>query len=165
MTAETIEGFSSPDASKKRMRNIRWKIVETQKPDAAYVHASRLQFHTKAGPIPANLIKITNPLGTRRQASDGPKSLLTDSNDTRWVDYNKSDLLIMFDLTKLPANPIYGFQFAVPANVERSVDFVPARWLLEGSYDGRTWIPLHEKSDRARIIGNASPIYKFSQQI
>ena len=165
MTAETIEGFSSPDASKKRMRNIRWKIVETQKPDAAYVHASRLQFHTKAGAIPANLIKITNPLGTRRQASDGPKSLLTDSNDTRWVDYNKSDLLIMFDLTKLPANPIYGFQFAVPANVERSVDFVPARWMLEGSYDGRTWIPLHEKSDRARIIGNASPIYKFSQQI
>jgi hypothetical protein len=165
MLEETKEGFLNPDASKKRVRHIRWKIMETQRPDAAYVHASVLQFHTKAGPIPIDSVKISNPLGTRRKPIDGPASLLSDSNERRWVDYNKSDLLIMFDLTKLPANSIYGFQFRVPANLEKSVDFLPARWLLEGSYDGRTWMPLHNRADRARIIGGASPIYKFSQQI
>jgi hypothetical protein len=160
---ETKEGFLNPNASKKRLRNLRWKIMETQRPDALYVHASMLQFHTKAGPVPADAIKISNPLGIRRKSADAPASLL--SAERRWVDYNKSDLLITLDLTKLPANPIYGFQFALPANVENSVDFLPARWLLEGSYDGRIWTPLHEKPDRARIMGAASPIYKFSQEI
>jgi hypothetical protein len=162
---ETKEGFLNPDATKKRPRHLRWKIMETQRPDALYVHASMLQFHTRAGPVPTDAIKISNPLGIRRKSADAPASLLSASNERRWVDYNKSDLLITLDLTKLPANPIYGFQFAVPANVENSVDFLPARWLLEGSYDGRTWTPIHEKPDRARIMGGASPIYKFSQQI
>jgi hypothetical protein len=165
MTTETLEGFLNADPSKKRMRHLRWKIMETQKPTAPYVHASMLQFHTGAGPIPASAIKISNPLGTRRRSADGPSSLLSDSNDIRWVDYNKSDLLIMFDLAKLPTNPIYGFQFAIPENVENSVEFLPARWVLEGSYDGRIWTLIHEKSDRARIMGTASPIYKFSEQI
>ena len=165
LTEETQEGFLNPDATKKRLRHLRWKIMETQKPAAPYVHASMLQFHTRAGPIPADAVKISNPLGTRRKPADAPTALLLGSVERRWVDYNKSDLLIMLDLTKLPGNPIYGFQFAVPANVENSVDFVPARWVLEGSYDGRTWVMLHEKSDRARIMGGASPIYKFSQQI
>lgn len=165
LAEETKEGFLNPDVTKKRMRHLRWKIMETQKPVAPYVHASMLQFHTKAGPIPADAIKISNPLGTRRKPTDAPTALLSGSIKQRWVDYNKSDLLIMLDLTKLPGNPIYGFQFAVPANVENSVDFVPARWVLEGSYDGRTWVVLHDKSDRARIMGDASPIYKFSQHI
>jgi hypothetical protein len=165
LTEEAREGFLNPDATKKRLRHLRWKIMETQKPDAPYVHASMLQFHTKAGPIPADAVKISNPLGTRRRAANAPTALLSGSTEQHWVDYNKSDLLIMLDLTKLPGNPIYGFQFAVPANVENSVDFVPARWVLEGSYDGRIWTPVHEKSDRARIMGGASPIYKFSQQI
>ena len=165
LTEETREGFLNPDATKKRLRHLRWKIMETQKPSAPYVHASMLQFHTKAGPIPADAVKISNPLGTRRKPTDAPTALLSGSIERRWVDYNKSDLLIMLDLTKLPGNPIYGFQFAVPANVEKSVDFVPARWILEGSYDGRTWVVLHEKSDRARIMDGASPIYKFSEQI
>ena len=164
MSGETVEGFTGPDAKRRRFRTLRWKILETQRPDAPYVHASKLQFHTKAGVIPADLMKISNPHGTRRSPADGPAGILSD-NGKRWVDYNKTELLVTFDLTKLPGNSIYGFQFAVPSGIPNSIDYLPARWLLEASYDGRTWIPIHEKSDRARILGEASPIYKFSQQM
>ena len=158
------EGFKSPDKTARRFRTLRWKIHETQVPTATYVHASSLQFHTMAGPIPASTMKLSNPQGSRRSSANAPeKALSTDGG--RWVDYNKTDLIISFHLDTLPANPIYGFQFAVPPKVANSVDFVPAKWLLEGSYDGRIWVPLHEKVDRARILGDASPIYKFTQQI
>jgi hypothetical protein len=158
------EGFKSPDKTARRFRTLRWKIRETQVPTATYVHASSLQFHTMAGPIPAATMKISNPQGSRRSSANAPEKVLS-TDGGRWVDYNKTDLIISFDLDTLPANPIYGFQFAVPPKVENSVDHVPAKWLLEGSYDGRIWIPLHEKVDRARILGDASPIYKFTQQI
>lgn len=163
-SSEITEGFKSPDRAIRRLRTLRWKIRETQVPTADYVHASSLQFHTMAGPIPASTIKISNPHGTRRSSANAPNKILS-TDGGRWVDLNKTDLLITFDLDTLPANRIYGFQFAVPPNVENSVDFVPAKWLLEGTYDGHTWISLHEKVDRARILGDASPIYNFSQQI
>lgn len=161
---EITEGFNTPDRTVRRFRTLRWKIRETQVPAAEYVHASSLQFHTNAGPIPASTMKISNPHGTRRSSANAPNRILS-TDGGRWIDLNKTDLLITFDLDTLPANPIYGFQFAVPPDVENSVNFVPAKWLLEGSYDGHTWISLHEKLDRARILGNASPIYNFSQQI
>jgi hypothetical protein len=110
-------------------------------------------------------MKITNPHGSRRTAADGPTAILSDQEGKRWVDYNKSELLITFDLTKLPSNPIYGFQFTIPSGTADAKDYFPARWLLEGSYDGRSWDPIHKKSDKARILGGASPVYKFSQSI
>ena len=163
MGGEVVEGFKGPDTTKRRLRNIRWKVLETQTPTAPYVHAAALQFHTKAGVVPASCMRISNPHGTRRIPADSIDKLLAGSG--RWVDYNKSEVLITFDLTKLPGDPIYGFQFAVPAGIPNSLEYFPARWLLEGSYDGRTWIPIHERSERARIMGDASPIYKFSQTI
>jgi hypothetical protein len=124
-----------------------------------------LRFFTGAGPVPTAAVKITNPHGSRRTAAEGPAALLSDKEGERWVDYNKSELLITFDLAKLPSNLINGFQFTVPSGITDSKEYFPARWLLEGSYDGRNWIPLHKKSDKARIIGEASPVYKFSQSI
>ena len=157
------EGFKQSEKPVRRMRSLRWKIQETQLPLAPYVHATRLQLHTMAGPIPADTIRVSNPQGTRRSPADGPDKLLGAAG--RWVDYNKSEVLITLRLDALPANPIYGFQFAVPPGIPNAIDYFPARWLLEGSYDGHTWVPLHVKSDRARIMGDASPIYKFTQEI
>ena len=164
-STETVEGFKGPEPTKPRMRTLRWKILETQRPNAPYVHVSTLRFFTGAGPVPTAAVKITNPHGSRRTAADGPAALLSDKEGARWVDYNKSELLITFDLAKLPSNLINGFQFAVPSGITDSKEYFPARWLLEGSYDGRNWIPLHKKSDKARILGEASPVYKFSQSI
>jgi hypothetical protein len=157
------EGFKQSEKPVRRMRSLRWKIQETQLPVAPYVHATRLQFHTRAGPIPADAIRVSNPQGTRRSPADGPDKLLGTAG--RWVDYNKSEILITLRLDALPANPIYGFQFAVPLEIPNAIDYFPSRWLLEGSYDGHTWIPLHVKPDQARIMGDASPIYKFTQEI
>ena len=162
---ETVEGFKGPEPNRRRMRTLRWKILETQRPNAPYVHASMLRFFTAAGPVPTDAMKITNPHGSRRSAADGPAAILSDQEGKRWVDYNKSELLITFDLAKLPSNPIYGFQFTIPSGTADAKDYFPARWLLEGSYDGRTWDPIHKKSDKARILGGASPVYKFSQSI
>jgi hypothetical protein len=164
-TTETVEGFKGPEANKRRMRTLRWKILETQRPNAPYVHVSMLRFFTAAGPVPTDAMKITNPHGSRRSAADGPAAILSDQEGKRWVDYNKSELLITFDLAKLPSNPIYGFQFTIPSGTADAKDYFPARWLLEGSYDGRNWDPIHKKSDKARILGGASPVYKFSQSI
>jgi len=164
-STETVEGFKGPEPNKPRMRTLRWKILETQRPNAPYVHVSMLRFFTGAGPVPTAAVKITNPHGSRRTAAEGPAALLSDKEGGRWVDYNKSELLITFDLAKLPSNLINGFQFTVPSGITDSKEYFPARWLLEGSYDGRNWIPLHKKSDKARIIGDASPVYKFSQSI
>lgn len=164
-STETVEGFKGPEPNRRRMRTLRWKILETQRPNAPYVHASMLRFFTAAGPVPTDAMKITNPHGSRRSAADGPTAILSDQEGKRWVDYNKSELLITFDLTKLPSNPIYGFQFTIPSGTADAKDYFPARWLLEGSYDGRSWDPIHKKSDKARILGGASPVYKFSQSI
>ena len=165
MTEETTEGFKDSEPNKPRMRNLRWKILETQKPNAPYVHVSMLRFFTGAGPVPISVIKISNPHGSRRSAANGPSAALSDEEGKRWIDYNKSELLITFDLAKLPSNLINGFQFTVPSGLADAKDYFPARWLLEGSYDGRIWVTIHKKSDRAKIIGNASPIYKFNQSI
>ena len=164
-STETVEGFKDPESKKLRMRTLRWKIVETQQPNAPYVHVSMLRFFTEAGLVPIETMKITNPHGSRRSAVNGPAAILSDQEGKRWIDYNKSELLITFDLAKLPSNLIHGFQFTIPSGVTDAKDYLPARWLLEGSYDGRFWIPLHKKTDKARILGGASPVYKFSQSI
>jgi len=164
VTNEIREGFKSPDKNVRRFQIIRWKIRETYVPTAPYVHASTLEFYTDAGPVPISAMKISNPHGSRSSSTNAPNKLLC-MDEGYWIDYNKSEILIKFNLDLLPANPIYGFRFTVPSKIEKSIDYAPGKWLLEGSYDGRTWVLLHERVDRARILEYASPIYKFNQQI
>jgi hypothetical protein len=127
---------------------------------------SRLEFHTKSGIVPPECIRISNQQGTRRSGKTGPDALLANTAERRWVDYNKSELLIQFNTGSLPADKIHGYRFYVPTGADgNSLDSLPAKWTVEGSYDRRNWFPLHEKSDRARIMGGASPIYKFLEQV
>ena len=146
-----------------RIQTIRFKVLETQNPDSPFVHMSRLQFHTKSGIVPPECIRISNPHGSRRSAKHGPDALLATSTDQRYTDYNKSELLIQFNMDKMPTDPIHGFQFYLPTGVANPMDAFPAKWVLEGSYDRRTWFALHEKMETARILGAASPVYQFRE--
>jgi len=137
------------------------KFQETHNPDSPFVHMSRLLFHTEKGTIPSECIRVTNPHGSRRSPQNKPDVLLKPATNQRWVDYNKSELLIQFKIDTMPAEPITGFQFYIPTGVPNPVDALPSMWTLEGSYDGKTWIILHEKTERTRFMGVASPIYNF----
>lgn len=145
----------------QRIKAIRFKILETQNPDSPFVHMSMLRFHTKSGTIPPECIQISNPQGSRRSAKDRPDSLLGTSPQERWVDYNKSELIVQFKTEIMPADPINGIQFHVPQGFQKTLDACPAKWKIEGSYDRRNWFPLHEKLESARIIGSSSPVYRF----
>ena len=146
-----------------RLAAIRFKVLETQNPDSPFVHMSMLQFHTKSGIVPPECIQISNQHGSRRSAANRPEALLS-TTAQRWVDYNKSELLVQFKMETMPADPVTGIRFYIPTGVATSVsalDAFPAKWKIEGSYDRRTWFPLHEKLDKARILGGASPVYQF----
>jgi hypothetical protein len=143
------------------LRLLRMKFRETHNPDSRFVHMSRILFHTKNGTIPSECIRITNPQGSRRSPLSKPDALLKSETNRRWVDYNKSELLIQFKTDTMPKESITGFQFYIPTGVDNPLDALPSKWILEGSYDGKTWITLHEKTERARFMGVASPVYNF----
>jgi hypothetical protein len=146
----------------RRIKTIQLRILETYDPKAKFVHMSMFQFHTAVGPVPYSMIRVSNPMGSRRSPADGPEAALTNTPTKRWVDYNK--MPILFTFSEYPQEPIIGFQFAFPSH-PNAQDAVPSRWRLEGSYDGRTWEVYHEQNDRAPFIGTTSPVYKFKNAI
>jgi len=89
---------------------------------------------------------------------------LIGNRSKRWVDFNKSELIVQFDTQILPTTPIIGFKFAVP-DVAGGVGALPSKWTLLGSYDKHSWITLHEQTETARLIGTSSPVYKFYEEI
>jgi hypothetical protein len=141
---------------------MKFRVLETHDPDAKFVHMSMFQFHTSAGPMKSSMVRISNPMGSRRTPSDSPESLLEPTTKARWVDYNKMPLIFTF--IEYPQAEIIGFQFAFP-DTSNHMAALPSRWKMEGSYDGRNWEIYHEKTEKAHYIGNASPIYKFKTEI
>jgi len=146
----------------RRIKTMKFCVLETHDPDAKFVHMSMFQFHTSAGPMKSSMVRISNPMGSRRSPSDSPESLLESTTKTRWVDYNKMPLIFTF--IEYPQAQIIGFQFAFP-DTSNHMAALPSRWKMEGSYDGRNWEIYHEKAEKAQYIGNASPIYKFKTEI
>ena len=162
LQAPIVNSTNSPIPA-RRIQNLRFTVLETYDPESKYVHMSNLRFHTPLGTIPPSLITIANPMGTRKIPQTGPDALLGDTSK-RWVDYNKKPLLLNFK--GLPPARIIGFQFSFPTGVPDPIAAMPIRWILEGSYDGRTWEPLHEmKIARARFINDSPPVYKFLKEI
>jgi hypothetical protein len=161
-----VEGFKVPKrGTGARIQLLRFTVLETQDDDSPFVHMSMLEFHTSSGMVPSNCIRISNPQGSRRSGKDGPDSLLLSDCSRRWVDYNKSELLIQFKTDCLSDDPIYGFRFHMPCVGDEPISSVPAKWVLEGSYDRRSWIVLHRKDENARFMENKSPIYKFLESV
>jgi hypothetical protein len=146
----------------RRIKTMKFRVLETHDPDAKFVHMSMFQFHTSAGPMKSSMVRISNPMGSRRSPSDSPESLLEPTTKARWVDYNKMPLIFTF--IEYPQAQIIGFQFAFP-DTSNHMAALPSRWKMEGSYDGRNWEIYHEKTEKAQYIGNASPIYKFKTEI
>jgi hypothetical protein len=146
----------------RRIKTMKFHVLETHDPDAKFVHMSMFQFHTSAGPMKSSMVRISNPMGSRRSPSDSPESLFESTTKARWVDYNKMPLIFTF--IEYPQAQIIGFQFAFP-DTSNHMAALPSRWKMEGSYDGRNWEIYHEKTEKAHYIGNASPIYKFKTEI
>jgi hypothetical protein len=149
---------------KRRIQYLRLKFLETQDPTSKFVNISQLEFHTRAGLISPSCFKLSNPQGSRKSPKEGVNGLLG-SRSSRWVDYNKSELMIHFDTEILPAQPIIGFKFSVPA-FSGGLEAFPSKWILLGSYDGRQWITLYDQSDfKGHIIGVSTPVYKLYEEI
>uniref|UniRef100_A0A6C0DES0 Uncharacterized protein n=1 Tax=viral metagenome TaxID=1070528 RepID=A0A6C0DES0_9ZZZZ len=146
----------------RRIKTMQFRVLETYDPEAKFVHMSMFQFHTSAGPVKSSMVRVSNPMGSRRSLKDSPESLFESTTKARWVDYNKMPLIFTF--IEYPQAPIIGFQFAFP-DQKSPMDGLPSRWKMEGSYDGRNWEVYHEKTEKAHYIGNASPIYKFKTEI
>jgi len=146
----------------RRIKTMQFRVLETRDPASKYVNMSMFQFHTAVGPIKSSMIRLSNPMGSRRQAANAPEALLEQTTAKRWVDYNKMPLIFVFD--EHPQTQITGFQFALP-DAPNALDALPSRWRFEGSYDGRSWETYHEQAETALILGNTSPIYKFKKAI
>jgi hypothetical protein len=149
---------------KKRIQQLRFRILETQDPTSKFVNVSQLEFHTRQGVISPTCFKISNPQGSRKNPKEGVNGLLG-NRSSRWVDFNKSELIIQFDTEILPSSPILGFKFSVP-ELSGGFEASPSKWILLGSYDKREWIPLHEQTEyKAHITGVNSPVYKIYEEI
>ncbi len=142
-----------------RMTWFRFRVLETRDPASKYVTISDFRFYTAAGgPWDMRGVKVSNLGGVRRSPREGPEALLTPNG--RWVDYSKSPLLFRFESRE---SPFIGYRFSP---VPGEADAAPAKWLLEGSYDGRTWTILHDSRKAAvGIQGTGSTIHRFLNQV
>lgn len=150
---------------RRRMQILKFKILGMQNSASKFVHLSQLEFLTGSKKIPSNCIKFSNPQGSRKTPKEGTDALFA-GPERRWVDYNKSDLLIQFNLEILPDEPITGFRFFVPQGVPNSLDAIPSKWIMYGSYDKYNWIPIHEQDGPVRLIYSAvTAVFQFNKEI
>jgi len=146
---------SKPTA--KQFQVLKFQIGETYDPNSKFVHMSNLEILTHSGKIPRGSLKLSNLQGSRNSPREGPAALL-EGPGRRWVDYNKSDLLIQILET---SEPITGFRFSVPQGVQNSMNAMPIEWTMYGSYDNKNWIVLHEFSGTTLPMINSSVTIMF----
>jgi len=155
MASNIQEGFQGQRAYRskvqKRIQILKFKILETYDPNSKFVHMSQLEFLTSSGKIPNSIIRLSNLQGSRNSPKEGITAILEGTN-RRWVDYNKSDVLIQFTE---PTDPIIGFRFCVPQGVPSAMNAMPVEWTLSGSYDRQTWKVLHEYSSTSLPLVNS----------
>jgi hypothetical protein len=150
-------------ASANQIQILKFKILETYDPESKFVHMASLDFVTGSGKIPASSIKLSNLQGSRSSPKEGVTALL-EGPQRRWVDYNKSDIIIQFVGKRLP---IRGFRFAIPQGVSNAAAAMPIQWVMYGSYDRKNWITLHEfNGDTLPLINSfATSVFKFTKEI
>jgi hypothetical protein len=150
-------------ASANQIQILKFKILKTVDPESKFVHMSSLDFVTQAGTAPASSIKLSNLQGSRSSSKEGVTALL-EGPQRRWVDYNKSDILIQFVGSR---PPITGFRFVIPQGIPNALGPMPINWVMYGSYDRKNWITLHEfNGDSLPLINSfATQVFKFSKEI
>jgi len=155
----------TPDfiTNNRRMSYLRFRTLETMDSASKFVNMSMFRLYSATEPVSTDGFKFSNFEGSRKLASEGPEALLADTTYRRWVDYNKSPLILNINTTDLPE--IVGFRFWIP-NAPNSRAAIPGRWLLEGSYDGRSWEILHDMSkEKAEYRNDSTTVYIFSKPI
>jgi len=150
-------------SKKARIQYLRFITIETYDSNSKFVNMSKLEFYTRKGVVPPACIKLSNSQGSRKSPKDGVNSILG-SKSQRWVDYNKSEILIQFDLEILPAEPISGFKFSIP-DLEGGLNACPRKWQLLGSYDKYNWKPLHNQEDPVKNPALYTMVHTFTQEI
>jgi len=156
----------TPDhlVGQRRIAYLRFRTLETWDPVNRYVNMSMFRLYSATAPISTSGFKFSNLEGSRRLATEGPEALAADTPSKRWVDFNKSPLIIRIDGAKDMPEAV-GFRFFIPT-VSGSHAGLPVRWRLEGSYDGRSWDTLHDMSnEKATYLSNSTTVYKFSKPI
>jgi hypothetical protein len=148
----------------RRIAYLRFRTLETWDPASRYVNMSMFRLYSATAPISASGFKFSNLEGSRRLATEGPEALLAESPSMRWVDFNKSPLIIRIDGAKDMPEAV-GFRFFIPV-ISGSHAGLPVRWRLEGSYDGRSWDTLHDMSkEKAIYRSDSTTVYMFSKPI
>lgn len=150
-----------PVQAERRIQYLRLKIIDTRSKSQT-THMASLQFITALGTLPTKYYKITNPMGIHPSSKHGPDAL---SDSTRyWINSNRQPLLIKF--SSLPATALQGFQFSAPSYINSNpFDNLPSEWIMEGSYDGRTWEIYNKTTAPSIFDGYISPVYKFTKEI
>jgi hypothetical protein len=155
-TAATMPRYEQLE-SRRRIRTLRFRTLETVDPNSKFVNMSALRFYTAHETVlPTTL---GNPMGSRKNGREGPDALLYDTG-RRWVDYNKQPLLMNLESNE----PVHSYQFFIPG-IAGAQNAVPVRWVLEGSYDGRIWETLHEMSEPAVFQNGMTERFALKKQI
>lgn len=147
----------------KRIQFLKLQILGTYDPTSKFVHMSQFEILTRSGKIHRSNLRLSNLQGSRNSPREGVNSLLEDRT-RRWVDYNKSDIIIQI-VEK--TDPIIGFRFSIPDGVKLPMNAMPIEWVLYGSYDNRNWIVLHEFNETSLPLINsfATVVFKFNKEI
>lgn len=96
------------------------------------IQLSEFGFYTgSGGDVDMATATVTNP-GGRSPDAEGPVNLVDGDTGTKWLDFNKSVLVIDFGAT----TTVDGYYFATAND---AIDRDPISWTLEGSADGATW--------------------------
>jgi hypothetical protein len=162
--ARSFSQVKSASPAANRIRMLRFKVLETANPASKFVHMSMFRLNTPLGPLGKPFMTLSNPMSTRRSPKDGPDSAVADTTNLRWVDYNKQPLIIQFNT--LPPAPIKSYEFSVPTGVANPYDAMPSNWLLEGSFDGRSWFIYDDQSDTpVSFKGVNQRTFKLSKEI
>ena len=157
------EGFRSTVPDSKKIQLLKFKILETYDPASKFVHMSQLDFITRSGRIHKSSIKLSNLQGSRNSPREGVTALL-EGPQRRWVDYNKSEIIIQ--ITGV-SDPIIGFRFSIPQDVLSPMDAMPIEWVMYGSYNRQSWTVLHEFSGIQLPLVNsfATILFKFNEPV
>jgi hypothetical protein len=159
----SIRPVNSQIPEPKRIQFLKFKILGTHDPSSKFVHMSQFEILTRSGKIPNSILRLSNLQGSRNSPKEGINSLLEDRT-RRWVDYNKSDIIIQI-LGK--RDPITGFRFSIPDGVKSPMNAMPIEWIMYGSYDNRNWIVLHDFNELSLPLINsfATVVFKFDKEI
>ena len=136
----TAAAATSLEAAQKTHRYFKFQQTKLRA-TANSIQLSEFQLKLGATNLDLTSVLVTNP-GGNFPAGEPPEAVKDGSVDTKWLDFNKKELV--FDFGSVVT--IDGYNFAT-ANDATERD--PVSWIFFGSDDSVNWIPLDVREDQA----------------